>query len=211
MKLDLFQQAPDYRKLRVFGPRCYPCLRSYQPNKLSQKSVPCVFLGYLQNQDAYLCYDLVGRKMYSLRDVRFNEEDFTLNKYLAEEQEANITQSPAERRAIYCPIIREKLKEVSGHSNIGPSQLINKEVSGSVCPNQSNKEVLNSAYPIQSNPDIETQSYSPNSTEEEESGQTISDPVTISENPILTCRRRTLATNKKHSPEIDQLQERQRE
>jgi len=42
----LFGSAPNYLNLRVFGCLCYPWLRPYSQNKLSNRSMPCVFLGY---------------------------------------------------------------------------------------------------------------------------------------------------------------------
>lgn len=42
----LFQKYPDYGSLRIFGSKCFPCLRDYVKNKLELPSLPCVFLGY---------------------------------------------------------------------------------------------------------------------------------------------------------------------
>lgn len=42
----LFQQTPNYHKLRVFGCACYPWLRLYANNKLEMRSTECTFLGY---------------------------------------------------------------------------------------------------------------------------------------------------------------------
>src|SRR5690606_2034963 len=53
----LFQQSPNYQKLRVFGCCCYPWIRPYATHKLDKRSVPCVFLGYSLTQSAYLCMD----------------------------------------------------------------------------------------------------------------------------------------------------------
>lgn len=44
----LFNTDPDYTLLRVFGCLCYPNTTSTSPNKLSPRSVACVFIGYSQ-------------------------------------------------------------------------------------------------------------------------------------------------------------------
>ncbi|CAA7053046.1 unnamed protein product [Microthlaspi erraticum] len=40
----LFQQQPNYLKLRVFGSLCFPWLRPYTSHKLDNRSMPCTFL-----------------------------------------------------------------------------------------------------------------------------------------------------------------------
>jgi hypothetical protein len=42
----LYGHPPSYSSLRVFGCSCFPHLSDHVPNKLSSRSVECVFLGY---------------------------------------------------------------------------------------------------------------------------------------------------------------------
>ena len=72
----LFQTPPNYLKLRTFGCLCYPWLRPYAPNKLENRSLPCVFIGYSLTQSAYLCLEPVSGRVYVSRHVRFNETEF---------------------------------------------------------------------------------------------------------------------------------------
>lgn len=72
----LFQQAPNYMKLRSFGCLCYPWLRPYSQHKLTPKSTPCIFLGYSLTQSAYLCLDLSKSRVYTSRHVEFCENNF---------------------------------------------------------------------------------------------------------------------------------------
>lgn len=72
----LFQQSPNYLKLRVFGCACYPWLRPYASNKLELRSKECVFLGYSLTQSAYLCLDHTTGRVYTSRHVQFIEEKF---------------------------------------------------------------------------------------------------------------------------------------
>ena len=53
----LFHTDPNYQKLRTFGCLCYPWLRPYAPNKLDNRSTPCIFIGYSLTQSAYQCLD----------------------------------------------------------------------------------------------------------------------------------------------------------
>lgn len=79
LRLALFKIKSEYDKSKVFGCRCYPCIRAYRTSKLGPKSVTCVLLGFLANQDGYLCFDPKLNKMYVSRDVQFYEDDFSLN------------------------------------------------------------------------------------------------------------------------------------
>lgn len=73
----LFKIKPNYTRFKVFGCLCYPWIRPYTSHKIGQKSVPCVFLGYLKSQSAYLCLDLASNKTYVSRHVLFDECQFT--------------------------------------------------------------------------------------------------------------------------------------
>ena len=42
----LYGKVPSYSMLCTFGCLCFPYLRNYANNKLSPKSIPCVFVGY---------------------------------------------------------------------------------------------------------------------------------------------------------------------
>ncbi|KAG7543090.1 Ribonuclease H-like superfamily [Arabidopsis thaliana x Arabidopsis arenosa] len=76
----LFQQPPNYQKLRVFGCLCYPWLRPYATNKLDNRSSMCVFLGYSLTQSAYLCFEVSTGRIYTSRHVQFVEETFPFAK-----------------------------------------------------------------------------------------------------------------------------------
>lgn len=69
----MFNRVPEYSKFKVFGSKCFPCLRPYGVNKLGIKSVPCVFIGYAPEQDAYLCINPVNRRVYSINSQLFED------------------------------------------------------------------------------------------------------------------------------------------
>lgn len=68
--------------LKVFGSKCFTCVRCHREDKLSTKSKACIFLEYSQSQTGYLGYDPTELKLYSSRDVQFIECDFWLNSLL---------------------------------------------------------------------------------------------------------------------------------
>ena len=70
----------DYSSLRVFGSRCFPCLRRITQNKFDPKSLPCVFLGYSEFYKGYRCFHPPTRKVYLSGDVVFNEKTFPFIK-----------------------------------------------------------------------------------------------------------------------------------
>jgi transposase InsO family protein len=58
----LFGKHPDYSTFRVFGCKCFPYLGDYRHDKLSPKSLPCVFIGYSTTHKGYKClYPPTGR------------------------------------------------------------------------------------------------------------------------------------------------------
>ena len=72
----LFNQHPNYSKLRTFGCLAYPWLRPYAPNKLETRSLPCIFISYSLTRSAYQCLDPATGRVYTTRHVRFNEKQF---------------------------------------------------------------------------------------------------------------------------------------
>lgn len=72
----LHQRSPKYRKLRVFGSKCYLNLRPYRDNKLADKSAPFTFMGYPMNSEGYICMDMKDGRIVISRDVRFIENQF---------------------------------------------------------------------------------------------------------------------------------------
>jgi transposase InsO family protein len=76
----LFKISPDYKRLRVFGCKCF--VLTHRNDKLSPKAISCVFLGYAENQKGYRCYDMERNKLYVSRNVTFleNEDGFSKEK-----------------------------------------------------------------------------------------------------------------------------------
>lgn len=72
----LFHKRPDYSFLRVFDCLTYPCLRSYNTNKLEPRSVPCVLIGYSNAHKGYQCLHRQSGRLYISRHVRFEEQTF---------------------------------------------------------------------------------------------------------------------------------------
>ncbi|KAJ0531909.1 putative RNA-directed DNA polymerase [Helianthus annuus] len=74
----LFGSSPDYSFLRTFGCLCYPFLGDTRMDKLSPKSIPCIFVGYAPSHLGYLCYDPHTSRTYTSRHVRFFETIFEI-------------------------------------------------------------------------------------------------------------------------------------
>ncbi|KAE8668247.1 Aldehyde dehydrogenase [Hibiscus syriacus] len=75
----LYQKAPDYSGIRVFGCACFPFLRPFNQHKLDFRSRQCVFLGPNTSHHGYKCLDSDGRVFVS-RHVRFDEQVFPFDK-----------------------------------------------------------------------------------------------------------------------------------
>lgn len=72
----LFNKAPNYSQLRVFGCACYLLLCPYNRHKLEFCSKKCIFLGYSSNQKGYQCLDPSSHRVYISRHVVFDEKVF---------------------------------------------------------------------------------------------------------------------------------------
>jgi len=58
---------------RIFGSVCFVHQMSPTLDKLSPRSIKCVFLGYCRSQKGYRCYDPVSHKFFHSADVTFFE------------------------------------------------------------------------------------------------------------------------------------------
>lgn len=77
----LFNKPPNYMNLKNFGCLCFPWLKPYAHHKLESYSKSCIFLGYLQIQSGYLCFDPILAKFYKSRHVIFVEKEFSYNTH----------------------------------------------------------------------------------------------------------------------------------
>jgi len=67
----LFEHAPNYSNLYIFGCVCFVHLPAHERNKLTAQSVKCAFLGYTGTQKGFLCYDPYARRTRVSRNVNF--------------------------------------------------------------------------------------------------------------------------------------------
>jgi histone deacetylase 1/2 len=67
---------PTYDHLRVFGCLCYPNLTSTAANKLSPRSVACIFIGYPADTKGYRCLDPNSNHVITSGHVYFDEDVF---------------------------------------------------------------------------------------------------------------------------------------
>lgn len=70
----LFGKHPDYSTFRVLGCKCFPYLGDYRHDKLSPKSLPCVFIVFNTKHKGYKCLYPPTGQIYISRHVVFDEE-----------------------------------------------------------------------------------------------------------------------------------------
>jgi hypothetical protein len=74
--ITLYDVAPSYEHLHVFGCVCYPNLFAQAATKLALRSTRCVFLRYSVDHKGYRCLDLSTNNIVVSRHVVFDEEVF---------------------------------------------------------------------------------------------------------------------------------------
>jgi transposase InsO family protein len=67
--------SPNLSKLREFGSIAYVHIPSVHRDKLSSKTLKCVFVGIEETTHLYRCLDLDSRKIHLTRDVKFHENE----------------------------------------------------------------------------------------------------------------------------------------
>lgn len=72
----LFNAAPDYKFLWIFGCACFLWLHPYVNDKLQPRSKCCVFIGYASNFKGYRCLDRSTGRVYISRHTLFRESVF---------------------------------------------------------------------------------------------------------------------------------------
>lgn len=72
----LFKEQPNYNDLCVFGYACWPNLRPYNAQKLSFRSIRCIFLGYSSQHKSFNCLEVSFGRVYISRDVVFYDQIF---------------------------------------------------------------------------------------------------------------------------------------
>ena len=66
---------PDVSNLQVFGSIAFVHIPKIERQKLDNKSIRCVFIGYSNTQKAYRFWDPVSRKVKISRDALFDEQN----------------------------------------------------------------------------------------------------------------------------------------
>lgn len=72
----LYDQAPAYEMMKVFGCLCYAATTPPQRTKFSPRASRCVFLGYPFGCKGYKLFDLDNKVFITSRDVTFREDVF---------------------------------------------------------------------------------------------------------------------------------------
>lgn len=73
---ELCNKMRYYSFLKVFDSLCFPCLREYNKNKSQSCSTSRVFLGYVSQQQGYLCIDIQCNRLHISRHVIVHENAF---------------------------------------------------------------------------------------------------------------------------------------
>ncbi|KAL4347795.1 hypothetical protein GQ457_17G000690 [Hibiscus cannabinus] len=76
----LFNSAPDFSTLKVFGCLTYASILPKPKTKMDPKAVRCVFIGYPKNMKGYRLFNLDTKEIFVSRDVVFCEQSFPFQK-----------------------------------------------------------------------------------------------------------------------------------
>lgn len=75
----VYGTTPHYSNFHPFGCRVFPCLRDYATHKLSPRSAPCIFIGYISLHKGFRCLDTSTSCIYITRYAQFDELHFTFS------------------------------------------------------------------------------------------------------------------------------------
>lgn len=70
-------REPDYSTLKVFGCTAFAHVPNQKRNKLDDKGIECIFVGYSDTSKAYRLLNKVNKTIVLSRDVNFIENDFS--------------------------------------------------------------------------------------------------------------------------------------
>ena len=71
-----YNRKPDVNNIRVFGCKTHVHVPDQKRAKLVRKSVPCIFLGYPDNNKGYKLYNSESKQIVRSRDVICLEDNF---------------------------------------------------------------------------------------------------------------------------------------
>lgn len=91
--LKLYNTAPNYKFLKVFGCACFLHMRPYNSFKLQFRSTKCIFLGYSAHHKGYKCLHPSGR-VYIADSVDFNECEFPYHTLFPSKTDRSSSASP---------------------------------------------------------------------------------------------------------------------
>lgn len=72
----LFHKTPSYVNLRVFGCLAFASNPMRTIDKFQPRGVPCLFLGYPQNQKGYILMNMLTKHLFVSRDINFAKHIF---------------------------------------------------------------------------------------------------------------------------------------
>ncbi|PKU85121.1 Retrovirus-related Pol polyprotein from transposon TNT 1-94 [Dendrobium catenatum] len=98
----LHEKEASYTHLRTFGCLCFPWTTPYANNKLSPRSMECVFIGYSSQHKGYRCLHIPSKRVYISRHVKFVEHHFPFTDLKA--KQPNITAHKTENPLLLVPI-----------------------------------------------------------------------------------------------------------
>ena len=114
----IYNKAPSYEHLRVFGSLCYVHNQSTTGDKFAQRSNRCVFMGYPYGKKGWRLFDLEKEEFCISRDVVFVENEFPYAKKKEEEE------AVSDNQRLWEPISGVDVWEEDDISNQGTQQKI---------------------------------------------------------------------------------------
>ncbi|KAL6201926.1 hypothetical protein ACLB2K_025638 [Fragaria x ananassa] len=72
-------RSASYSHLKVFGCKAFAHVPKQKRSKRDDKAVPCIFLGYGNEEMGYRLWNLITKKLFKSRDVVFHEDQIVAN------------------------------------------------------------------------------------------------------------------------------------
>lgn len=120
----LYNKAPSFEHLRIFGCLCYAHNQQRIGDKFASRSRRCVFVGYPHGKKGWRLYDLEKKEIFVSRDVVFSVSKFPYSPVIL----SSLNEDEASKEQLWAPIAEGLITEEPFIYRVGPPTSTNSDI-----------------------------------------------------------------------------------